>query len=65
MPKMNGCNEGMCAPAGSRSTRMNPTDFARNNMAKGGVNGHAGGTDKAAKKPAVGKGKAHDGKPRR
>lgn len=43
MAKMNGCNEGMVAPSGSYSKRMNPNDFARNNLSKGGVNLDLGG----------------------
>ena len=41
--KMNGCNEGMAAPSGSYAKRMNPNDFARNNLAKNGVNQDLGG----------------------
>ena len=29
-------------PAGNNSTRMNPNSFARNNLAKGGVNSNLG-----------------------
>jgi hypothetical protein len=39
MAHKNGCNSYMVkGPVGKNSTRMNPTDFARNNMSKGGVN---------------------------
>lgn len=58
----NGCNAGMAAPSGSRSTRMNPNDFKRNNLSKGGVNKHTGGTDKLTHTPKHGKGKVHDGR---
>lgn len=44
MAMKNGCNSDMPkGPIGSRSTRMNPNSFARNNLAKGGVNEHQGG----------------------
>jgi hypothetical protein len=39
MAEKNGVNKTMPqGTIGTRSTRMNPNDFARNNMAKGGVN---------------------------
>lgn len=39
MAEKNGCNKGTPAkPSGQNSTRMNPNAFARNNLAKGGVN---------------------------
>ena len=37
MAKMGGCNDNI-AQAGKNSTRIDPKDFARNNLAKGGVN---------------------------
>lgn len=44
MAKMNGCNADMpTGPIGKNSTRMNPNDFARNNLAKNGVNQDLGG----------------------
>lgn len=62
MAKMNGCNSDMVkGPIGSRSTRMNPTKFARNNLSKGGVNDQMGGTrDKMT--GSVPAGAAHQGK---
>ena len=39
MALKNGCNMGTPAKAsGTHSTRMNPMDFERNNLSKGGVN---------------------------
>jgi hypothetical protein len=44
MAKMNGVNSDMVkGPIGQRSTRIDPTDFERNNLSKGGVNHHLGG----------------------
>jgi hypothetical protein len=56
MAKMNGCNADMPkGPVGSRSTRINPNSFARNNLSKGGVNDQMGGTkDKMTCKVAAG-----------
>lgn len=62
MAKMNGCNEGMAAPSGKNSTRMNPNDFARNNLSMGGVNKHAGGTDKFTHKQGLAAGQNGQGK---
>lgn len=63
MAKMNGCNDGMAGPSGSNSTRHQPQNHGRANLAKGGVNKHQGGTDKPSKAPgkagSVGQGKHH------
>lgn len=54
-----GCNADMPqGPVGSKSTRMNPTHFKRNNLSKGGVNKHIGGTTEKAPKMDVPAGKA-------
>lgn len=54
MAKMNGCNSDMPkGPIGKNSTRINPNSFARNNMSKGGVNAHAGGSDTWDTKPKL------------
>lgn len=62
MAKMNGCNEGMVGPNGTHSTRMQPQNHGRQNLAKGGVNKHSGGSDKWGEKPSVAAGGAHQGK---
>lgn len=62
MAKMNGCNDGMVAPNGKMSTRVNPADSARNSMSKGGVNDHAHGSDKFSNKPKLAAGKNGTGK---
>lgn len=58
MAKMGGCNyehNNMLQAQGKG--RMTPSAFARNNMGKGGVNDHQGGTKTSYKQP-VAKGKA-------
>lgn len=65
MAKMNGCNETyqkVLKPQGVN--RISPGSFSRNSMAKGGVNGHAGGTDKFTHKPGLGKSQNGIGKHR-
>jgi hypothetical protein len=43
-----GCNAGIMAkPSGKNSTRMQPSQFARNNLAMGGVNKHEGSSMKS------------------
>lgn len=64
MAKMNGCNSDL--PTGSigvKSTRMNPGKVTRQNLSKGGVNTHLGGTTSKAPKMDRPSGKANmDGK---
>ena len=38
MASRNGCNSGMSKPSGTAPMRGNPNSYARNNLAKGGVN---------------------------
>lgn len=45
-----GCNSEKAVPSGKNSTRMNPAQFARNNLSKGGVNKDLGGGAKSAGK---------------
>lgn len=60
MAKMGGCDYGMVGQSGKKA--MSPTATKRNNMSKGGVNGHMGGTDKMGKRPALGVGQNGQGK---
>jgi hypothetical protein len=41
---------------------MQPQNHGRQNLAKGGVNKHSGGSDKWGEKPSVAAGGAHQGK---
>lgn len=50
--KKGGCNSEKPKPSGNNSTRINPAQFARNNLSKGGVNKDIGG----GAKPGKGKG---------
>lgn len=59
MAKMGGCNyEFKSASSPQGKGRVTPSTFSRNNLSKGGVNDHIGGTDKAGKKPALGAGRS-------
>lgn len=59
MAKMGGCNyEFNSANSPQGKGRVTPSTFARNNMSKGGVNGHLGGTDAKAPKMDKAAGKA-------
>ena len=65
MAKMNGCNTGFMDMKGAQGKmRVVPAQWARNNLSKGGVNDHAGGTDKPAKKPPLSAGSMGQGKHR-
>lgn len=45
---MKGVNSEKPKPSGKNSTRMNPSNFARNNLAMGGVNKHQGTSQTSA-----------------
>lgn len=63
MARMNGCNADLpTGPIGDKSTRMNPAKATRQNMSRGGVNDHSGGSDKWDGKPALSKGDNGTGK---
>lgn len=63
MAKMNGCNSDMPkGTVGTNETRVNPATAGRNNLSKGGVNKHSGGSDVWGKKAAVKSGGVAQGK---
>lgn len=62
---LGGCNyEFKSANSPQGVKRVTPSSFARNNMSKGGVNKHAGGSDKWDGKPALAAGQNGIGKHR-
>lgn len=59
MASKGGCNyEFNSANSPQGKNTLTPSTFARNNLSKGGVNKHAGGSDKWDGKPGYGAGKA-------